>query len=326
MNNLDRVTVSSTGYGPPTSSRYDLAVAYRIYPLISKSAESLPFGDDKLRQAEICLRSFRNSLGSLRVKIWAILDGCPEEYQELFKRYFPADDLILIDVDRIGNQATFAKQLDILLSQSDSDAVYLAEDDYLYLPDQFQRMIDFLRDATGVDFVSPYDHPDCYQSELHHEPKWVTVFGGHHWRTAASTCLTFLTLKSTLERYEGALRTYSKGSGDCAMWLSLTKRRIFSPVAFLGSLSKGGFSWRAIAKAWLFGWRQIIFGERAKLWVPLPGLATHWCAELLSPSVDWRALLRKEANSIETSEDEFTKQTGVPITRLLSSERIGGVR
>src|ERR1700731_1686715 len=60
---------------------YDLVVAYRIYPMFSKLGQGLPFGDDKLRLAEVCLRSFRDSLGSLRVKIWAILDGCPQEYR-----------------------------------------------------------------------------------------------------------------------------------------------------------------------------------------------------------------------------------------------------
>lgn len=268
---------------------YDLAVAYRIYPKVSKLAQNLPFGDDKLRQAEICLRSFRDSLGSLRVKVWAILDGCPGEYRALFERYFPSEDLILVDVDGIGNQATYAKQLDILLSQGDAEAVYLAEDDYLYLPEQFPLMLRFLRKGRGVDFVTPYDHPDCYSLDLHREPKWVTVFEGHHWRTAASTCLTFLTRKTTLARYERTLRSYSHGNGDCAMWLSLTKRRVFMPLTLLRFFLRGEFYWKEIVKAWIFCWRQIVFGRAVRLWVPLPGLATHLCAGLLSPSVDWVA-------------------------------------
>lgn len=56
---------------------YDLAVAYRIYPKVSKPARSLPFGDDKYQLSEACLKSFKESLGSLRVKLWALLDGCP---------------------------------------------------------------------------------------------------------------------------------------------------------------------------------------------------------------------------------------------------------
>src|SRR5579864_4372641 len=129
---------------------YDLAVAYRIYPKVSPPARNLPFGDDKFRQAEICLRSFKNSLGSLRVKLWAILDGCPEEYRALFERYFSPENLVLLETKRIGNRATYAKQLDILLSQSDSEFVYLAEDDYLYLPDGFPLLLSFLRDGDGV--------------------------------------------------------------------------------------------------------------------------------------------------------------------------------
>jgi hypothetical protein len=179
--------------------------------------------------------------------------------------------------------------LDILLSQSDSEVVYLAEDDYLYLPDQFPLMLRFLYEGRGVDFVTAYDHPDCYSLDLHKEPKWITVLGGHHWRTAASTCLTFLARKSTLAKYERTLKTYSCGNGDCAMWLSLTKRRVFSPLTLLQFLFRREFYWKEIVKAWLFCWRQILFGKAAKLWVPLPGLATHLCAGRLSPSVDWVA-------------------------------------
>lgn len=273
---------------------YDIAVAYRIYPRVSKPAQSLPYADDKLRQAEICLRSFRNSLGSLRVKIWAILDGCPEAYQELFNRYFAPEDLTIVEVGGIGNHATYAKQLDILLSQSDAEAVYLAEDDYLYLPGHFPLMFRFLYEGRGVDFVSPYDHPDCYHLDLHREPKWVTAFEGHHWRTAASTCLTFLTRKSTLAKYDRTLRTYSRGNGDCAMWLGLTKSRVFSPRTFLRSFLKGEFYWKIFAQAWVFCWWQIVFGSKAKLWVPLPGVATHLAAGLFSPSVDWLALMGEQ--------------------------------
>jgi GT2 family glycosyltransferase len=281
---------------------YDFAVAYRIYPRVSKRAQSLPFGDDKLRQAEICLRSFRNSLGSLRVKVWAILDGCPGEFRELFQRYFAPEDLALIEFDGIGNRATFGKQIEILLRQEDSDLIYFAEDDYVYLAEQFPLMLRFLRDGQGVDFVTPYDHPDCYQLDLHHEPKWVTVFEGHHWRTAASTCLTFLTRKSTLARYEHTIMAYSRGNNDCAMWLSLTKRRVFNPLAPLRFLAKGEFYWKIFVQAWLFCWRQIVFGKAAKLWVPLPGLATHLCAGLLSPSIDWLTLMREEALRIGAGE------------------------
>jgi hypothetical protein len=53
----------------------DLAVAYRIYPRVSKSHAF--FSADKFRLSKMCLDSFRGALGGLRVKVWALLDGCP---------------------------------------------------------------------------------------------------------------------------------------------------------------------------------------------------------------------------------------------------------
>jgi hypothetical protein len=275
---------------------YDLAVAYRIYPKVSRLAQSLPLGEDKLRQAEICLRSFRDSLGTLRVKIWAILDGCPEEYRELFDRYFAREDLVFIDLPGVGNQATFSKQMDILLSQRDADLVYFAEDDYLYLPDQFPRMVTFLCDRQDADFATPYDHLDYYLLELHSEPEWLTVFEGQHWRTAASTCLTFLTRKRTLEDYEPVFRTYTRRNDDCALWLSLTKRRVFNPFALLKFFARREFYRKSLLKAWLFCWRQILFGKAAILWAPVPGIATHCCDGHLSPGFDWISFMQLEAS------------------------------
>jgi Glycosyl transferase family 2 len=278
------------------ATAYDLAVAYRICPVVSRAARGLPLGDDKLRQAEICLRSFRNSLGSLRVKVWAILDGCPDEYRKLFDRYFAREDLVFIDLPGVGNQATYGKQMDVLLSQCDADLVYFAEDDYLYLPDEFPRMVKFLCDRQDADFATPYDHLDCYLLELHRERKWLTVFEGHHWRTAASTCLTFLARKSTLAHYESVFRTYTRRNDDCALWLSLTKRRVFDPFALLKFFARREFYRKSLVKAWLFCWPQILFGKRAMLWVPVPGIATHWCAGHFSPGFDWLSLMKLEAS------------------------------
>ena len=57
--------------------QYDLAIAYRVYPVVSKPAQSLPLGEDKYLLSEVCFRSFKESLGTLRAKIWVLLDSCP---------------------------------------------------------------------------------------------------------------------------------------------------------------------------------------------------------------------------------------------------------
>lgn len=274
-------------------SGYDLAVAYRIYPQVAKPAIGLPFTADKLELSEICLRSFKESLGSLKIKLWVLLDGCPEEYAQLFRKYFDDEDLVLISLRNLGNRATFDKQIELLLEQQDSEVVYFAEDDYFYLPGRFSSMINFLLMHQDVHFISPYDHLDCYRLELHHEPKWLRVHGGRHWRTAASTCLTFLTTREILRKTADSFRTYNRGNDDCSLWLGLTKDRVLSPRFFFGHLHRPPRFSKYIVKSWFYHWRQILFGKKWMLWVPIPGVATHLNKQALSPNVDWRELMHQ---------------------------------
>jgi len=277
----------------PKDKEYDLAVAYRIYPAISPPARGLPFSDDKYVLSEICLKSFKDSLGSLRVKVWALLDGCPPVYEKLFERYFEPNDLVIRHVNNIGNRATFSKQIDILLEQREADFVYFAEDDYFYLPGQFQSMLDLIRNHDAQ-FASPHDHLDDYTLDLHRGPVWVRTTKYHHWRTAGSTCLTFLTRLAVLQRYETTFRSYADGNDDCPLWLALTKERILNPWFILRYLFRDQLSRRILLKAWFYSWHQILFGPRARLWVPIPGIATHLDGKALGPCVDWRSLIERE--------------------------------
>lgn len=281
-------------------NRCDLAIAYRIYPKVAESANGLPFSDDKLQLSEICLRSFKESLGDLRVKLWVLLDGCPGEYAAVFQKYFDAEDLVLLPLPGVGNQATFAKQIEILLSQEDSDFVYFAEDDYFYLAGQFHCMIDFLRDNEDAHFATPYDHLGCYAMDLHRQPKWLKVHGVRHWRTAASTCLTFLTRRETLRKTQGIFTGYKRRSFDCSMWLSLTKSRLFDPIFFARQVFRDLFFCKIIVRSWLYFSRQILFGSRWTLWVPIPAIATHLDKHALSPTIDWKTLIEEQGNRMET--------------------------
>lgn len=277
---------------------YDLAIAYRIYPQVSKPAQGLPFADNKLELSEVCLRSMLASLGALRAKFWVLLDGCPDSYEEMFRHHIRPEDLVILRLDPpIGNRATFGRQIDVLTQQDCSSFLYFAEDDYLYLPGQFRSLLDFLSTSDDVHFVSPYDHPDCYRLHLHHKPKWLRADGRRHWRTASSTCLTFLTRKQTLKQYESVFRSYVRGNDDCALWLSLTKDRVFSPLAFLRYLWRHEFYWKIFAKAWIHCFPQLLFGRKAKLWVPVPGIATHLDQNGLSPTIDWPSLMKERTDT-----------------------------
>ncbi len=276
---------------------YDLAVAYRIYPKVARPALGLPLSHDKLQLADACLRSFRESLGTLRVKLWVLLDACPPEYEEMLFRYFDREQLVLIPLQKTGNLGTFEQQIDILSNQTDSELVYFAEDDYFYLPDQFRAMVDYLRAHDDVDFVTPYDHLDCYNLELHDYPKRLRVSANRHWRTAGSTCLTFLTSRRTLQQTAHVFRTYGLKNSDASLWLSLTKHGVWNPFTLSRYAIKNPWLAKIVVKAWLHGWRQILFGERRHLWVPVPGIATHLDVNALSPSVDWRSLIEQQAST-----------------------------
>ncbi len=273
---------------------YELAVAYRIYPKVSKPSHGLPFDSDKLRQAELCLRSFKRSLGTLRVKIWAILDSCPDTYVDLFRRYFSPEDLVLVLLDQAGNHGTFSKQLDILLMQSDAETIYFAEDDYLYRPVDFSILIGFLQHGQDVHFVSPFDHPDDYNLDFHDFPKWVQVYAGLHWRNAASTCLTFLTTKGSLVRYQGIFRSYERRNYDTSLWISLTKYRVFNLFNMLKYAAKDDLFGRILVKAWIHSPWQNVFGLRARLWVPMPSFALHLDFHHVAPGFDLANLMIEE--------------------------------
>ena len=266
--------------------QYDVAVAYRIYPKVSKVPPV--FADDKYKLSEFCLKSFKDSLGSLKVRMFVLLDDCPSSYEDLFKRYFDEHDLELIRLNGVGNRATFDMQIDVLLDQNFSEIVYFAEDDYLYLPNQFQSMVRFLREEQQVDFISPYDHLDNYLLDFHNQLKnFIKFYDEKHWRTAASTCLTFLTTKTTLEKTQNVFRSYTNGAGDQNLWMSLTKQKLFNPLVMFQYYRRNRRSLVLILDAWKFGWRQILFGKRRNLWVPIPGIATHMESDYLAPNFQW---------------------------------------
>jgi hypothetical protein len=275
---------------------YELAIAYRIYPRVSKIPAMYP--QDKLRLARLCLRSFRESLGSLSVKMFVLLDGCPPEFEAIFAEHFDSPDLELIRLNGIGNRQTFSLQIDTLLNQDCAEAVYFAEDDYFYLPGQFAAMLQFLKENPDADFVSPYDHPDYYRLPIHSELQDTRQNDAYTWRTAASTCLTFLTTKETLARTQRIFKTYSLHNPDVCLWMSLTKQAVLNPHIILQSFQKKMSNGAFVAISWLYGWPQILGGRKRKLWVPHPAIATHMDQSFLAPGVDWNLHFQSTTNSL----------------------------
>src|SRR3989338_1766215 len=218
----------------------DLAVAYRIYPKVSKTPAA--FKDNKYRLSELCLRSFKQCLEGqgINVRVFAILDNCPDEYSKLFRQYFLDGEIEFIKVDGIGNRKTFDLQMKLLLNQDFSENIYFAE--------------------------------DYYTLELHRHINYIKTHNNRHWRSAATTCMTFLTTKNNLKKAHRIFKSYTKRNLDSSLWLNATKYRIRNPISILSICINNKRFLKNIKKAWLdgWGWMHILFGRRWNLWAPIP--------------------------------------------------------
>ncbi len=282
--------------------KYDVAIAYRIYPEVSK--KPFVYQNNKIELAKLCLKSLRRSLGKLNVKVFALLDDCPAEYEKLFRSIFNEEELIILKYNGIGNRATFEKQIEILLDQNFSENIYFAEDDYYYLPNQFGGMIELLNQYPKGIFISPYDHPDYYTLDFHRNKHRIQILNNKHWRTANSTCLTFLTKKNVLKMTKDVFNSYSIGNLDSSLWISLTKTNLFNPKLLFDFLIKEPFYLKSVMKSWVHCWKQILFGQKWELWIPIPTIATHMDEIYLAPGIDWKSEIQSKVKMIESKHFE----------------------
>ena len=297
---------------------YDVVIAYRTYPGTKPSRQRALFPDDKYKLEQACLKSLKDSLGSLKFKIWALLDNCPPIWEDLFKTYFNEKELKIINLKSAGEIGSIKRAITVLLKQEYSDVVYMAEDDYFYLPNQFEKMIKFLITNPDVDFITPYDHLDYYSYGLHDYQSTIKNFAGKHWRTVASTCNTFLTTKKKMYEVKNLfLKSYTAKnfftkdfilknsllkrlfwdfidySMDNNVWLSLTKKNVFHLFKILKYRVNDRSVFSTFFRAWRYNWKQILFGKRWKLWCPIPSIATHLEAPFLAPNIDWKKEFKK---------------------------------
>jgi hypothetical protein len=280
--------------------KYDLAVCYRIYPKVSSHAPPI-FKDDKFKLSKLCYESFKASLGNLKVKLWVLLDNCPSAYEEMFSSIWPAEDLVLMRYPGVGDASTFREQARILMEQNDAEIVYLAEDDYFYLPDEFPLAVRFIKENPDVDFVTAYDHPDIYTLALHKIPYQTKTVEGKTWRTCMSTTHTFLTTRTTLRKCGWVfLASYGKVSPDLTKWMALTKKRIFNPFFFVRSVFTCPFWAASVYFAWRYCLRQVLFGKKYNLWMPKPTIATHMVAGMESSGVDWKKIFADKCTSVNS--------------------------
>lgn len=267
----------------------DIAIAYRIYPGVSKVPPI--FSDDKYKLSELCLYSFKQALSNLNIKLFALLDNCPDYYVDLFKKYFSEDELEIIRYEGIGNAGTFKEQIRILEEQNYSEYIYFAEDDYFYLNNAIEKILKVIKSQREVDFISTYYHSDYDIMKVHKEfNSEIKNFDDIKFKSVCSTTLTFLTTKTKLMKTKKVFLTYLKKNTDAGIWLSLTGHKVKNPINLIKYVLTDYMWFKILFKAWMFTKKQIIIGKKMRLYVPEISLSTHMDSICLSPHIDWEKI------------------------------------
>jgi len=255
---------------------YDLVIAYRIYPWISK--KPLFFDDDKLKLTELGIKSYLAGLWKLNAKTLFLLDWCSLEYDSMIEKLcWTRYQYEIYHYNKIGNFWTFAEQIRLLEQQNQSEYIYFAEDDYLYAPDSIMIWLAFLKQNPS-DFITLYDHSDNYRLffQAQYHPS-IALYDNMHRRTNVSTCLTFMCSKATLKRYKETFLTYCKNNYDYGIRLSITKQNIIPH-------SKDHFFMNL--RALRYNPYRFIFQNKSHVFSPIPSLATHLESTWVAPGVD----------------------------------------
>lgn len=272
--------------------KYDISIVYRIYPGVSK--DPIIHSDNKLELSKVAIKSFRNSFGSLNPKIWILLDNCTDEYKEIFKTNLEGYQFEFIDLAGVGGYETFKMQVNILLNQSESDFIYFAEDDYVFLPNALENSLKFMKENNFVDFLTVYDSSDLYNLDFHNYKSKIVTYNNLHWRTSSCTTLSFMTRKNVLSKTKWIFDTYSKYDNfDSSIWMSLTKINLFDINSIYRFLVSKDRDLIRILKAWIYCWRQIIFGKKYYLWSPIPSFGTHLEKHSIAPNIDWKKAIEE---------------------------------
>jgi len=259
---------------------YGVSIALRVSPFLNKNQV---YFRSKYDLVKVCFESFVRALEGLDFELFVILDGCPRSFEKIFRENVSEDALRVVNVDGVGNSATFLLQTSLLSNHASMEYVYFAEDDYFYIG-HVKEMVELASRKPFIDFLSPYDHPDYHFRKDVHPYKAVSFeYNGRLWKNVMSTCCTFLTRKSVLVEACEVLESY-KDLGDHLMWCLLTR---MVPVK---NLIKVGYHPRHLRKTMLLLKYARKFSSKRvySLWAPEPTIATHMQKGCLSPKVDWK--------------------------------------
>jgi hypothetical protein len=215
---------------------------------------------------EACFRNLVETINSDRmgthVKLIVLFDGSPMDFENdfLFKYYANKDEYNFeLSIEFLKSESaldSFMIMLSIIGNSKipQDDLLYLLENDYLHQSKWVTNTFNVFRQNFHFDFVSLYDHPDLYTSKKF-DRFYIRMLlsKDYHWRTAPSTCGSFLLTRKVFDRDIDVLKS------------CLPDNKMF----------------------------EELIGRRKRVMLsPIPGLSTHCMEDLLSRSVEWHVLAK----------------------------------
>jgi hypothetical protein len=148
------------------------------------------------------LQTVRASRYKDRVTVTIWFDGTEEELKRDFiVKQVPADINMqfVLGEHRGGTKSCMALARYVASAKfNPSDLIYCLENDYSHQPDWLDKTIDLFNSNIEFDYLSLYDHADNYNLPIHKSMHTELFFTNSHiWRTALSTCWSFITRHST---------------------------------------------------------------------------------------------------------------------------------
>jgi len=140
------------------------------------------------------------------------------------------------------------------LNITDNDIIYIAENDYAFVPGWPYKLKELFETYSGLDYVTLYDHSDKYDHKVYPSlSTYLFLTKSHHWRTVPSTTGSIIFTKRIFdEDFNTHVSNPGSDFGRFEYLRNYKQRNVLSPV---------------------------------------PSLATHCEVDYLAPVVDWEQIM-----------------------------------
>ena len=168
------------------------------------------------------------------------------------------DNIISFDGGSDWNSYLFAWNYAKQLNIEDNDIIYIAENDYAFVPGWSYKLQELFDVFDELDYVTLYDHNDKYNPNVYPNlSTYLFVTKNHHWRTVPNTTGSIIFTKRILDE---DFDIHTSNPSD------------FRRFEFLRN------------------------NRQRNILSPVPSLATHCEIEYLAPVVNWELIIKEQNN------------------------------